>query len=61
MADKLAVAIGAVPEGEAEGADMLEEVAGDLLAAIKSGDKSAVAEALRAAHEECAASYGDEE
>lgn len=36
-------------------------VAEDLLAAVKSGDASAVAEALIAAHEACAGGYSTED
>jgi hypothetical protein len=48
---------GAEPEAEP---DMLSGIASDLIAAVKAGDATGVAEALRAAHEECSAGYTDE-
>ncbi len=52
--------IGAVLEPEESGDSMLESIGEDLIAAVKAGDAVGVAAALRAAHEECAAGYGDE-
>lgn len=49
-----------LPPDEDSGDDILEQIAADLIAAVESGDTVAVAAALRAAHEECAATYGAE-
>jgi hypothetical protein len=52
---------GGSDEEEGEGGDdLLIGVAEDLIKAVKAGDASGVASALRAAHDQCAGGYDEE-
>jgi hypothetical protein len=58
----LALLLGTQPEDDDDGDEVLLGVAEDLIEAVKTRDAAAVASALRAAHEHCAAGdYADDE